>query len=106
MKKSFGGTHTTLTETTKPVVGVLTNLPAVKNISPGVIRQNRNRGGLRFVTAVFTNAGLELIVSGESTQKVAVHTSPADAPLVYEYLKSHKRLSHFIFRTRERKPGL
>jgi hypothetical protein len=106
MAKLRGGTHSTLTETATTVVGVLEGIPGVKKISPGIINQNRSRSGGRSITAVITNAGLELIISGQGSQKVAVHCSPADAPAIITVIHSHKRLGAFKFKTRERKPGI
>ncbi len=101
-----GGTHSTLTETAEQVVRVLETLPGVKNISPGIITQNRGRSGARTITAVITNAGYELIIGGQGTQKVAVHCAPADTRALIAQLKAHKRLTVFSFRIRERKPGI
>jgi hypothetical protein len=106
MSNLRGGTHSTLTETATTVVNVLTGIPGVKKISPGIITQNSKRSGLRSVSAVITNAGFELIISGQGNQKVAVHCSPLDTYTIIATLQAHKRLSGFIFRRRERKPGI
>tara|TARA_B100000508_G_scaffold136627_1_gene129868 strand:- start:105 stop:329 length:225 start_codon:yes stop_codon:yes gene_type:complete len=73
-------------------------------IAPGEIKTGSRRGGKRFVTAVETTAGLELIITGQSVQKVAVHTKEPTA--VYETLKNTKSLRDFVFSYRERKPGV
>lgn len=101
-----GGTHTTLTETAALVVGILESIPGVKKISPGIINQNRSRHGARALTAVLTNAGLELIISGQGTQKVAVHCAPSEVETIITTLKASKRLSAFSFKQRQRKPGI
>ncbi|HMO77826.1 MAG TPA: hypothetical protein PKA42_00765 [Candidatus Paceibacterota bacterium] len=106
MTKIRGGTHTTLTETATIVVNVLEKIPGVTMISPGIITKSQNRSGLRRVTGVFTNAGMELIISGQSIQKVAVHCNPDIAPHIFNSLSQHKRLQGFTFKTRARKPGI
>ncbi len=106
MKAKRGGTHTTLTETADEVVAVLETLPQVKRISPGIINQSSRRTGARRVIAVFTNAGLELGITGQGSQKVAVHAAPEDAAIIYRLLTTHKRLAGFTFSSRDRKPGI
>lgn len=101
-----GGTHTTLTETAELVVQLLERIPGVTRISPGIITKNTRKGGKRHVTASFTNAGMELIISGQGSQKVAVHCNPDLAPHIFSALSDHKKLAAFTFRTRERKPGI
>lgn len=101
-----GGTHTTLTETAELVVEVLEKVPGVTLISPGIITKSQSRSGLRRVTGVFTNAGMELIISGQGIQKVAVHCNPDIAPHIFNSLSLHKKLSAFTFKTRARKPGI
>lgn len=106
MAKNRGREHTTLTETAAEVVRVLERLSGVKMIAPGEINTNSRKGsGSRFVTVVYTNPGFELIISGQSVQKVAVHTE-AEPTLVVAELKAHKRLQNFMFKERERKPGM
>ncbi len=106
MKKLRGGTHTTLTETATLVVSALDTIPGVTSISPGIIRK-RARAGKRYLTAVYTNAGMELIVSGQSAQKVAVHCNPDLAPHIFSALMQHKKISTvFTCKTRVRKPAL
>jgi hypothetical protein len=72
-------------------------------IAPGII-DGKGSSNKRHITAVFTTAGIELIISGQGVQKVEVHTA-IDPHEVFSDLKRSKRLSHFTFRTRERKPG-
>jgi len=106
MPKPRGREHTSLTETAQVVVRVLARLPGVKMIAPGEISPAA-RGGARFITIVHTTAGLELIISGQSVQKVAVHlTTPSAANAIVQVLKTHKKLSHFTCKERERKPGI
>jgi hypothetical protein len=105
MPKPRGREHTSLTETATLVVSVLERMPGVKMIAPGVIkRAARTSRGLRFVTVVYTTAGMELIITGQSVQKVAVHTD--NAKQIFETLKASKKLSNFAFKERERKPGV
>jgi hypothetical protein len=105
-KKLRGGTHTTLTETAALVVSVLERIPGVTMISPGIITKSGSRTGKRYITAVFTNAGMELIISGQSIQKVAVHCAPPLAPHIFATLRNHKKLQGIIGKTRERRPGI
>lgn len=105
MPKPRGREHTSLTETAAQVVAVLERLDGVKMIAPGVITSNKRSGsGQRYVTAVFTTAGLELIITGQSTQKVAVHTERAQE--IFKTLQASKRLNNFTFKARERRPGI
>lgn len=105
MPKPRGVEHTTLTETAALVVRELAKITGIKMIAPGEIRTGaRRRSGARFVTASFTTAGMELLISGQSVQKVAVHTD--DASNVFAQLQTSKKLSDFTFKTRERKPGV
>ncbi len=106
MKNIRGGTHTTLTETAKLVVQILEIIPGVEMISPGIITQSKSRTGKRYVTGCFTAAGMELIISGQGIQKVAVHCNPDLAPHIFSALSSHKKLSQLTFKTREKKPGV
>lgn len=101
-----GGTHTTLTETAETVVKILEVIPGVTLVSPGIITKSGGRSGKRYVTAVFTVAGMELIISGQSVQKVAVHCNPDLAPHIFNTLSLHKKLADFDFKTREKKPGI
>ncbi len=106
MSKQRGKEHTTLTETAQEVVRVLERMPGVKMIAPGEIKINSRKGaGTRFITAVYTTAGMELIISGQSVQKVAVHTNHNPETLL-KVLKEHKKMRNFTFKERERKPGV
>ena len=105
MPKPRGREHTTLTETATLVVSELMKIPGIKMIAPGVINTSaRASSGQRFVTAVYTSAGLELIITGQSVQKVAVHT--AEPKQVFATLTKSKKLGNFTFKERERKPGV
>lgn len=105
MPKPRGREHSTLTETATTVVRELERIPGIKMIAPGEIRTNRRSASGRFVTIVYTRAGFELIISGQSTQRVAVHcTVPARE--VTAALKQNKRLTHISFKERERMPGV
>lgn len=105
MPKPRGREHTSLTETAALVVGELEKIPGIKMIAPGEIRSNaRKRGGKRFVTANFTTAGFELLISGQSVQKVSVHTDTPEH--IFTQLKNTKFLKDFVFKHRERKPGV
>lgn len=103
--KNRGREHTTLTETAALVVRELSKQPGIKMIAPGEIKTNSRKGpGKRFITVVYTTAGMELIISGQSVQKVAVHSDNSE--LIYETLKNAKPLRDFAFKTRDRKPGV
>lgn len=107
MAQKRGNSHTTLTETAAEIVSILALLPRVKMIAPGIIKTNSRKGaGSRFVTIVYTHAGFELIISGQSVQKVAVHAEKGDVLSIIKALQSHKRLKNFEFKERERKPGI
>ena len=104
MSKPRGREHTTLTETAATVVREVYKIPGVKMIAPGEIKTtSRNKSGKRFVTIVYTSAGCELIVTGQSAQKVAVHMD--NPKLLLPMLKKSKSLREFTFKERERKPG-
>jgi len=105
MPKPRGREHTSLTETAKLVVGALTKIKGVKMIAPGEIRSVRGaRGGGRFATATYTSGGMELLISGQSVQKVAVHTE-LSAKEIFTELQKAKTLKNFTFNERERIPG-
>lgn len=106
MTKPRGTEHTTLTETAKEVISVIKGISGVKMIAPGEIKKNGRRSGNRFVTIVYTRPGLELIISGQSVQKVAVHTEKSATKAIIEALKSHKRLKNFEFKERRKMPGV
>lgn len=104
MTKSRGRAHSTLTETATLVVKELKKIPGVKMIAPGEIRTTRrSRNGNRFITIVHTTPGCELIISGQSAQKVAVHMDNSDDLL--QHLQNAKALRGFTFSERFRKPG-
>lgn len=105
MPKPRGKEHTTLTETAQLVVRELEKLPGIKMIAPGEIRTGaRSRGGTRHCTASITTAGMELLISGQSVQKVSIHTE--DPEIIFKQLKNAKSLRDFAFKSRERKPGV
>lgn len=104
MARKRGSSHTTLTETADQVVRVLEKQSGIKMIAPGIIDAKRN--GLRYITAVYTTAGIELIISGTGVQKVAVHlVTPATARTLIAILKKHKSLQLFSWNERDKKPG-
>ena len=105
MPRARGREHSTLTETAALVVRELEKIPGIKMIAPGEIRTNARGAKGRFVTCVYTNAGFELLVSGQSTQKVAVHTA-ADPRAIFATLKASKKLREFVCKERQRKPGV
>jgi len=104
MPKPRGREHTTLTETAAIVVTELKKLPGIKMIAPGEIKPASRRSGARRLTASFTTAGLELQVTGQSAQRISVHTP--HPTLIYQHLKNAKSLKDFAFKSRERKPGI
>lgn len=107
MTKPRGSEHTTLTETASEVVSVLRRSAGVKMIAPGIINTNSRKGsGSRFVTIVYTSAGFELIISGQSVQKVAVHAEKGDVKNIIKTLKQNKKMTNFSFKERDRKPGV
>jgi hypothetical protein len=55
---------------------------------------------------VYTSAGFELIITGQGVQKVAIHTEKEATKDIIEALKSSKRLKAFMFKERERNPGI
>jgi len=104
MPKPRGREHTTLTETASIAVKELYKIPGIKMVAPGEISTtSRNKSGKRFITIVYTNAGCELIITGQSAQKVAVHTDKPEN--IIEELKKVKSLRDFVFKERDRKPG-
>ncbi|MCA9356597.1 hypothetical protein H6784_04515 [Candidatus Nomurabacteria bacterium] len=105
MPKPRGHEHTTLTETADLVVQVVEKIAGVKMIAPGEIKTtSRNKNGHRFVTIVYTPAGCELIITGQSVQKVAVHIE--NPTIIINELKKAKSLREFVFKERERLPGV
>lgn len=106
MTKPRGRSHTTLTETASLVVQALEKLPNIKMIAPGEIKTTaRRKSGARHLTIVSTTAGVELIITGQSVQKVAIHTTESVETLL-NYLQQHKSLRAFTISTRSRKPGV
>lgn len=100
MAKQRGREHTTLTETAALVAYVLKKCPNIKMIAPGEIKTSRKRtAGKRHLTITVTNAGLRLIVTGQSVQHVAVHTD--EPQVVIEYLKTAKSLRDFAVSVRK-----
>ena len=107
MLNKRGKKHTTLTETASEVVKIVKKIPGINMVAPGIISKNQRRGsGQRYVTIVKTNAGLQLIISGQGTQKVAVHCENKDVDRVISSITEHRDLSHIIFKLRERRPGV
>jgi hypothetical protein len=104
MPKPRGREHTTLTETAAQVVKELYKIPGIKMIAPGEISTGSKRGGKRFVTVVATTSGCELIITGQSVQKVAVHG--ATPTIIMKALQQTKSLREFTFSERSRKPGV
>lgn len=104
MPKPRGRQHTTLTETAALVVKELYKIPGIKMIAPGEISTGSKRGGKRFVTIVETTSGCELIITGQSVQKIAVHTDNVSA--ILPILTQTKTLQEFSFKERSRKPGV
>lgn len=104
MPKPRGREHSTLTETADLVVRELHKIPGIKMIAPGEIRTNSRSAGGRFITVSYTTAGLELLISGQSSQKVSVHTTKSSQTIVNK-LKFSKKLREFEFKERDRKPG-
>ncbi|MBP6924338.1 MAG: hypothetical protein KBC62_01895 [Candidatus Pacebacteria bacterium] len=105
MAKPRGREHSSLTETAEQVVHELKRIPGIKMIAPGEIRSNKKSSQIRYVTASYTSGGFELLISGQSIQKVAVHTD-RDAKIIFSELQKSKKLRDFVFRARERKPGI
>jgi len=105
MAKPRGREHSSLTETAQAVVYELKNISGIKMIAPGEIRANKKSASTRYVTATYTSGGFELLISGQSIQKVAVHTD-RDPHVIFKTLKQSKKLQGFIFKERERKPGI
>ncbi len=105
MPKPRGREHSSLTETAAFVVHELKGIPGIKMIAPGEIRSNKKSSSTRYVTANYTNGGFELLISGQSIQKVAVHTdrNPRE---IFALLKTNKKLKDYVFKERERKPGI
>lgn len=101
--KNRGRTHTTLTETAKEVVNVLSSLPGIKMIAPGEIKKGGKRlGGSKYITVVYTQTGFYLLITGQSVQRVAVHTDkPKRVRFLVSAMKQHKSLKGFLWRERK-----
>lgn len=100
--KKRGREHTTLTETAALVVKELEKLPGIKMIAPGEIRTtSRHKTGQRYLTIVHNKVGFELLVSGQSVQKIAVHTTISSSK-VADLLQSSKSLQKFVFKERKK----
>jgi len=101
--KNRGRAHTTLTETAKEVVGVLSNLSGIKMIAPGEIKKSGKRqGGSKYITVVYTQTGFYLLITGQSVQRIAVHTEkPETAPAIIEVMQKHKALKNFLWGERK-----
>ncbi len=101
MPKPRGREHSTLTETAKLLVAVLKQQSGIKMIAPGII--DARRSGPRHITAVYTTAGIQFIVSGQGVQKLAVHLGdPTTAPDLVKSLQNHKALKQFAWGERFR----
>jgi hypothetical protein len=105
MSKPRGREHSTLTETAAVVVHELKKLPGIKMIAPGEIRTSKRGAQTVYVTASFTTAGFELLINGQSSQRVSVHTD-STPETVFQQLQERKRLREFVFKSRVRKPGI
>lgn len=105
MPKPRGREHSSLTETATLVVKELEKIPGIKMVAPGEIRKNNRTSSGRFITVAYTTAGFELLISGQSAQKVSVHTSK-NPKIIISILKDSKKLREFTFKERERKPGI
>jgi hypothetical protein len=103
MTKPRGREHSSLTETATAVVYELKKIPGIKMIAPGEIRSNKKSASTRYVTASYTPGGFELLISGQSIQKVHTDRDPRE---IFAQLKTSKKLQGYIFRERERKPGV
>lgn len=108
MPKPRGRNHTTLTQTSALVVSRLEKMPGIKMIAPGKITtSSKNRTGSRHGTIVHTKAGCELIISGQGTQKIAVHLVTATLmPNLIQTLKKEKTLAAFHWHERYTKLNL
>jgi hypothetical protein len=105
MYKKRGRSHTTLTETAALVTKVLSTIPGIKMIAPGII--DGKRSGKRFITIVHTNPGFELIISGSGVQKISVHiTHQSEKEQIIKTLKSARLLQQFNWNERQRNPGI
>lgn len=105
MARKRGSSHTTLTETATAIVRELKKMSGIKMIAPGII--DAKRSGNRYVTAVYTSGGFELIISGTGVQKVSVHlVDPTLAKSLISNLQKNKNLSLFKWNERKKLPGI
>ncbi len=105
MARKRGSAHTTLTETADMVVRELERAGGIKMIAPGII--DAKRSGKRYITAIYTSAGFELIISGTGVQKIAVHLiKPELGRALIKKLKVNKNLQLFMWNERDKKPGI
>lgn len=105
MPKPRGKEHSTLTETSALVAKVVSKIPDIKMIAPGEIKTtSRSKSGKRFITIVYTTAGCELIITGQSVQKIAIHTK--NPKNILPVLQNTKNLKDFTFKERNKKPGV
>ena len=105
MARKRGSSHTTLTETADLVVRELERVGGIKMIAPGII--DAKRSGKRYITAIYTSSGFELIISGTGVKKVAVHLlNPAEGPQLIKKLQNNKNLQLFTWNQRDKKPGI
>lgn len=101
MPRPRGSEHTTLTETAELLVRELKKQSGIKMIAPGII--DAKRSGKRYITAVYTSAGIHFIVSGTGVQKIAVHlTDAAAGPKLVAALKNAKALKQFAWGERDK----
>ena len=100
MPRPRGSEHTTLTETAELLVRELKKQSGIKMIAPGII--DAKRSGKRYITAVYTSAGIQFIVSGTGVQKIAVHlTNTTHAQTLVLNLKNTKSLKQFSWSERQ-----
>jgi hypothetical protein len=105
MTKKRGRSHTTLTETAAAVVSEIKKMPGVDMIAPGEIDpRNRSSSSTKYITVAHTNAGCSLIISGQGSQRVAIHTDDSNA--LVEALRNNKKLKAFVIKEREHKPEI
>ena len=105
MARKRGSAHTTLTDTADLVVRELERAGGIKMIAPGII--DAKRSGKRYITAIYTSAGFELIISGTGVQKIAIHlVKPELGRELIKKLKANKNLQLFTWNEREKKPGI
>lgn len=105
MARKRGSAHTTLTDTADLVVRELERAGGIKMIAPGII--DAKRSGKRYITAIYTSAGFELIISGTGVQKIAIHLMhPKDGPSLIKKLQKNKNLQMFTWNERDKKPGI